>query len=70
MNIDKKRELTERILTSFILFFIIIFSILAHSYFLVAALIIISVDPLFRYRQHVGIDSNAVLQMCIYDENN
>ena len=43
MNIDKKREFTERILTSFILFFIIIFSILAHSYFLVAALIIIFV---------------------------
>ena len=43
MNIDKKREFTERTLTSFILFFIIIFSILAHSYFLLAALIIIFV---------------------------
>ena len=43
MNIDEKSELTERILTSFFLFFIIIFCILVHSYVSLAALIIISV---------------------------
>ena len=43
MNIYEKKELTKRILTSFFLFFIIIFCILAHSYFSIAALIIISV---------------------------
>ena len=43
MNIDEKSELTERILTSFFLFFIIIFCILVHSYVSLVALIIIFV---------------------------
>ena len=43
MNIYGKRELTKRILTSFFSFFIILFCILAHPYFSIVALIIISV---------------------------
>ena len=43
MNIDEKKELIERILTSFFLFFIIIFCIVVHSYVSLLALIIIFV---------------------------